>query len=310
MELKTHLSDKTWTHGPNGERRGYIDAEQLKELWFHTGTVCNLQCPFCLEGSGPNVHRIQMLTLAEAAPFIEEGAALGVKQFSFTGGEPFVVPDFPEILDLALQHRPCLVLTNGTEPLFENLPRVREFLGAPHPLRFRVSLDYADERRHDGGRGQGNFRRAIDTMRVLEKEGFELSVARHRSNNEDVAKVDQGFRDMFADHGLDENMAIVSFPEFFRPNTPGRTPVITEDCMTEHHTAASRSDFMCAYSRMVVKKNGRCGVYACTLVDDDPDYDLGDTLSESLRARVMLRHHRCFSCFACGASCSDPNAAL
>jgi molybdenum cofactor biosynthesis enzyme MoaA len=282
----------------------------LTELWFHTGTVCNLQCPFCLEGSGPNVHRIEMLTLSDATPFIEEATDLGVKQFSFTGGEPFVVPDFPDILDLALQHRPCLVLTNGTEPLFENLPRVRKYLQAPHPLRFRVSLDYADERRHDGGRGQGNFRRAIDTMRVLEKEGFELSVARHRANNEDVAKVDQDFRDMFADHGLDETMSIVSFPEFFRPNTPGRTPVITEDCMTEHHTADSRSQFMCAYSRMVVKKNGRCGVYACTLVDDDPDYDLGDTLSESLRARVMLRHHRCFSCFACGASCSDPNAAL
>ena len=310
METLHHISDKTWTHGPNNEARGYIDAEQLKELWFHTGTVCNLQCPFCLEGSGPNVHRIEMLTLADAQPFIEEAVQLGVKQFSFTGGEPFVIPEFPDILELALTHRPCLVLTNGTEPLFENMPRVRESLNAPHPLRFRVSIDHADERRHDGGRGEGNFRRAIDTMRILEKEGFELSVARHRANNEDVAKVDNDFREMFADHGLNENMGIVSFPEFFRPNTPGRTPVITEDCMTEHHTKTSRSEFMCAYSRMVVKKNGRCGVYACTLVDDDPDYDLGDTLTDSMRARVMLRHHRCFSCFACGASCSDPNAAL
>lgn len=310
LETRHHLAVPDWLNGPNLEKRGYIDAHALHELWFHTGTVCNLQCPFCLEGSSPTNHRIQMLSLADTAPFIEEAVKLGVKQFSFTGGEPFVVPEFPEILDLALQYRPCLVLTNGTEPLFENLPRVRAFLHAAHPLRFRVSIDYADERRHDGGRGQGNFRRAITTMRILEKEGFELSVARHRSNGEDLAKVDNSFREMFADHGLNEKMPIVSFPEFFRPNTPGRTPVITEDCMTEHHTAESRAQFMCAYSRMVVKKNGRCGVYACTLVDDDPDYDLGDTLSDSLRARVMLRHHRCFSCFACGASCSDPNSAL
>ena len=51
--------------------------------------------------------------------------------------------------------------------------------------------------------------------------------------------------------------------------------------------------------------DGRLRVYACTLVDDDPDYDQGGSLAESLGARVMLRHHRCFSCFKYGASCSE-----
>ena len=62
---------------------------------------------------------------------------------------------------------------------------------------------------------------------------------------------------------------------------------------------------MCNFSKMVVKKNGSMGVYACTLVDDDSDYDLGSTLSESMKIRIMLRHHRCYSCFAFGASCSE-----
>ena len=56
---------------------------------------------------------------------------------------------------------------------------------------------------------------------------------------------------------------------------------------------------------MVVKQNGQLGVYACTLVDDDLDYNLGATLRASLEQRVMLRHHRCFSCFKHGASCSE-----
>ena len=56
---------------------------------------------------------------------------------------------------------------------------------------------------------------------------------------------------------------------------------------------------------MVVKKDGTMGVYACTLVDDDSDYNLAPTLRESLQYRVMLQHHRCFSCFAHGASCSE-----
>jgi hypothetical protein len=56
---------------------------------------------------------------------------------------------------------------------------------------------------------------------------------------------------------------------------------------------------------MIVKRNGRMRVYACTLVDDDEDYDLGSSLMESMRVRVMLKHHRCYSCFARGASCSE-----
>jgi hypothetical protein len=62
---------------------------------------------------------------------------------------------------------------------------------------------------------------------------------------------------------------------------------------------------MCAFSKMVIKKRGRMRVYACTLVDDDDSYDLGGTLTESLRKRVTLHHHRCYSCFAYGASCSE-----
>jgi len=50
---------------------------------------------------------------------------------------------------------------------------------------------------------------------------------------------------------------------------------------------------------------GRMRVYVCTLVDDDPDNDLGDMLAGSLGIRVMLRHHRCYSCFRLGTSCSE-----
>ncbi|MDG2315619.1 MAG: radical SAM protein, partial [Gammaproteobacteria bacterium] len=46
-------------------------------------------------------------------------------------------------------------------------------------------------------------------------------------------------------------------------------------------------------------------VYACTLVDDDKSYDLGHNLKESMKKRIMMRHHRCYSCFAFGSSCSE-----
>ena len=75
--------------------------------------------------------------------------------------------------------------------------------------------------------------------------------------------------------------------------------------MTTYLNADQRDAIMCNFSKMVVKKNGHVGVYACTLVDDDGDYDLAATLLEAMKVRVMMKHHRCYSCFACGASCSE-----
>ena len=70
-----HLNRHDWLFTPEGDPRGYIQPQLLKELWFHTGTLCNLRCPFCLEGSRPGDHRIEQLTCGEAYPFIEEERA-------------------------------------------------------------------------------------------------------------------------------------------------------------------------------------------------------------------------------------------
>lgn len=304
-ETITFPQTNPWTHTPEGEPRGYIQPAALTELWFHTGTTCNLRCPFCLEGSNPGNNRIEPLTLADAQPFIDEGVQLGVEQYSFTGGEPFVIPEFIAILRAALARCPALVLTNGTEPVFNQFADVQALKECPHPVRFRVSLDFADAERHDAGRGAGNFRRAVTMLRKLYETGFDVSVARHREKDEDVAAADRTFQDMLASHGLPRDVPIVSFPEFLTPFSTGHAPHVTENCMTTYHTEESRAAFMCNYSKMVLKKKGRMRVYACTLVDDDEEYDLGATLSESMRARIMLKHHRCFTCFAYGASCSE-----
>ncbi len=81
-----------------------------------------------------------------------------MRQFSFTGGEPFVVRDFVNILAHAANLRPCLVLTNGTDPVLSRLRQIERLRTAAHPVSFRVSIDYPDEGRHDAGRGAGNFR--------------------------------------------------------------------------------------------------------------------------------------------------------
>jgi hypothetical protein len=141
----------------------------------------------------------------------------------------------------------------------------------------------------------------------LHRLGFKVSLARQSDAGEDSAAVDAAFRGLLVQHGLPETTTIVSFPDFLTPGSDPKVPHVTEQCMTTSQDEQSRREFMCAFTTMVVKKGGRMRVDACTLVDDDESYDLGGTLTDSMEKRVMLHHHRCYSCFAFGSSCSELN---
>ncbi len=294
-----------WLFTPAGEPRGYIQPHALRELWFHTGTACNLACPFCLEGSKPGDNRLQRIRLEDVRPFMDEAVTLGVEQFSFTGGEPFIVKDFVRILAYAQTLRPCLVLTNGTEPVLRRMHAIRGLRQGRHPVSFRVSIDWPERDRHEAGRGPGSWEAAWQGLTQLHAAGFGVSLARQAQAGEDRLAADAPFRAEFRARGLPDDLTIVSFPDFGIPGEGRDVPAITESCMTLHQSEQGRRDFMCAFSKMVVKRAGAMRVYACTLVDDDASYDQGGTLSEAMGVRVMLGHHRCYTCFAYGASCSE-----
>ena len=294
-----------WLNTSQNEPRGYIQPQSLDELWFHIGTNCNLRCPFCLEGSKPGDNRLEFLTLDDGRRFIDEALELGVKKFSFTGGEPFVNPEFISILAAALDHRPCMVLTNATEPLMNQMGDILPLQNKPNPLSFRVSLDHPDPVKHDESRGRGNFKKALDTLGRLHREGFGVSIARLMLPGEDSAVVDRAYAPYFEVAGVPADLTIIKFPEFHLPGSLPKVAEVTETCMTRYLSAEQRAEFMCNFSKMIVKKNGQCGVYACTLVDDVENYDLGKTLREAMEQRVRLGHHRCYSCFVGGASCSE-----
>lgn len=299
------IRTENWFKTPEGDSRGYIDPHSLRELWFHTGTACNLQCPFCLEGSGPGDNRLELVRFDDVKPYIDEALGLGVQQFSFTGGEPFLAKQLIKILSYAASFKPCLVLTNGTEALQQRMTEVTELLACQYPVSFRVSIDKPCAQEHDAGRGEGTFAKALQGLKQLYDAGFKVSVARHMDKGEDSAAVEQAYRDLFRQQGLPQDMNIVAFPDFATPGSLPQVPQVTTHCMTTYQSEESRRAFMCAFSKMVVKQQGRMRVYACTLVDDDPEYDLGGSLREALEERISMKHHRCYSCFAYGSSCSE-----
>jgi organic radical activating enzyme len=299
------LNTANWLTTDEGEPRGFIQPYILRELWFHTGTACNLACPFCLEGSKPGDNRLERITLQDVESLMNQAAQLGVEQFSFTGGEPFIVKDFVNILQHAASLAPCLVLTNGTAPVLQRLHQIEQLLDCINPISFRISIDWTDEQRHDAGRGAGSFKESLQSIVALQKLGFNVSLARQMDPNENSAAIDAGFQQLVRQAGFQGDIRIVSFPDFLPPGHLPEVPAITEDCMTRYHNEAGRKAFMCAFSKMVIKKNGRMQIYACTLVDDDPRYSLGEDLETALQQRIILAHHRCYSCFANGSSCSE-----
>src|SRR5207302_963054 len=99
----------------NGERRAQVALKSLDTLWFNTGTLCNLTCRHCYIESSPKNDRLVYLSAAEIVEYLDEigDLRLGTRLIGFTGGEPFMNPALPVMLDQALRRGfRTLVLTN------------------------------------------------------------------------------------------------------------------------------------------------------------------------------------------------------
>lgn len=266
----------------------FIAIDRLRELWVHTGTACNLSCPFCHEGSKPGDTRIQAPTLAEVAPLLTEAAARGVERFAFTGGEPLILKGILEILLHALSLKPALVLTNGTAPFIRRAHQLARLRAAPCALAFRVSIDYPDEARHDAGRGLKNFRKALEGLRLLHEAGFAVGITRQVTPGEDAAAVRAAFRQVLRHQRLPEGLPITALPDL---GALGALPPAAEPL-----PVAGRIEPACARSRMVLKRGGAVGFHACPLTDDAERFGLGPALESALIARVVPDHPRCALC--------------
>jgi hypothetical protein len=292
-----------------GERRAEVALKSLATLWFNTGTLCNLTCGHCYIESSPKNDRLLYLSAAEVGDYLDEIKALklGTKLIGFTGGEPFMNPALPAMLDLALASGfQVLVLTNAMKPMQKmkaSLLALREHYG--ERLQVRVSIDHYGRAVHERERGRRSWQPTIDGLLWLAANGFAPSVASRRLSGENEAEIRCGFAGLFAELGLaidaDDPLALTVFPEM---DAEADVPEITEACWGL--LGKSPEDVMCASSRMVVKFKGaaRPSVIACTLLPYDPRFDLGPNLAGAL-GHVALNHPHCAKfCVLGGGACS------
>jgi uncharacterized Fe-S cluster-containing radical SAM superfamily protein len=292
-----------------GERRARVAIRSLDTLWFNTGTLCNLTCRHCYIESSPRNDRLVYLSAAEVAEYLDEIAALGLptRLIGFTGGEPFLNPELPAMLDASLARGfRALVLTNAMKPMRKQraaLLALREHFG--ERLQIRVSLDHYGARVHEEERGKRSWQPTIDGLLWLAEHGFAVTVASRRLSDEDESAIRAGFARLFAELGVgldaDDPEALTVFPEM---DEKADVPEITEACWGI--LGKSPESVMCSSSRMVIKRKGaaRPVVVACTLLPYDAQFELGASLREASRP-VPLNHPHCAKfCVLGGGACS------
>jgi uncharacterized Fe-S cluster-containing radical SAM superfamily protein len=292
-----------------GERRARVPLRALETLWFNTGTLCNLTCQHCYIESSPKNDRLVYLTAAEVAEYLDEieSRALPTSLIGFTGGEPFMNPELPAMLeDVLSRGLAALVLTNAMKPMAKckgPLRRLKDCYG--DRLTIRVSVDHYGPGVHEWERGERSWQPTIDGLVWLARNGFSLHVASRRLSGEPEAVIRNGFARLFAELGVaidaEDPVALTVFPEM---DPAAEVPEITEACWGI--LGKSPESVMCATSRMIVKHKGaaRPAVIACTLLPYDPRFELGATLGEAGGA-VPLNHPHCAKfCVLGGGACS------
>jgi [mycofactocin precursor peptide]-tyrosine decarboxylase / 3-amino-5-[(4-hydroxyphenyl)methyl]-4,4-dimethylpyrrolidin-2-one synthase len=140
-------------------------------LTWEVSLACNLRCSHCLSASGEPAR--DELSTAEALDLVEQLHEQRVFQINFGGGEPFMRPDFEEIL-AACHNRGIMtcISTNGT---LLDAARVAR-LSRNRLVAIQVSLDGANSDTCDAVRGKGVFARAVEAVKLLAASSIPTSI--------------------------------------------------------------------------------------------------------------------------------------
>lgn len=281
-----------------------LPLQDLDTVWFQvTGTLCNLSCNHCFNESGPNNRTFDMMSIETVRETLDTARELGVREYYFTGGEPFLHPRMTDLIEETLEVGPVSVLTNGTAFTEPELDRLGElFRTSRYSLEIRVSLDGFDAESNDAIRGEGSFDAAVQGLRDLVDRGLLPIITATRTwDVQDDPEMLAGFKNLMRSVGY-EHPRIKLLPslkigrEEVRDRSYHPTEKVTHSMMKD----AEVEQFLCSDARLVTER----GVWACPILVLHSEARLGDTLEESLQP-VSLGFDACYSCYRFGKLCSN-----
>ena len=156
--------------------RGAIDAGQVGDrLWLYATYHCNLACTYCLTESFPRIADRRRLDRDAMVAAVEQARELGIRRVGITGGEPFMLSGFPELLAEIGEMLPTLALTNAT--LFNERMVERVAPLADADVAFQISLDSDQPTRNDEFRGPDNYAKVLNAIPRLIDRGIRVRIA-------------------------------------------------------------------------------------------------------------------------------------
>jgi sulfatase maturation enzyme AslB (radical SAM superfamily) len=289
---------------PPSDEIPFVPLNSLDTLWFQVGgTICNLWCTHCFISCSPENHKFGFMSRETVRKYLEDSKELGVKEYYFTGGEPFMNRDLPGILEDTLALGPATVLTNGILIQERVAKRLREIVDkSRYSLEIRVSIDGFTAPENDKIRGEGSFNKAMKGVRNLVNHGFLPIITAAQTWEEwQTDEVFKGFQTTLHNLGYTRPRVKIIPPlrigrEKVRNRGYDRYEYITKEMMKDYDVNL----LQCARSRMVTDN----GVYVCPILIDDPEAKMADELQDT-RNPYPLRHQACYTCYLSGAICHN-----
>jgi AdoMet-dependent heme synthase len=280
----------------------HVPLLALDTLWFQVaGTVCNIACTHCFISCSPKNHSHEMLTLSDVETRLVEARALGVREYYFTGGEPFMNRDLLPMLEATLKQGPASVLTNGMLLRKEVCRRLRELADhSEYSLDIRVSLDGFDRQTHDAIRGEGVWDRVMIGLRNLADADINPVIT--VTEAADGVRTDEGrkrFLELIRSWGF-QKPRLKTLPLFRIGAEEKRTRAYQDwERLTSDYLSDRDAEVLqCSSCRMITSK----GVYVCPILIETAEARMGDTIAETLRP-FPLRYGACHTCWVEGVSC-------
>lgn len=296
------LSEAELPHGhPRGSPR--VRLRSLDTLWFQVGgTLCNLACTHCFISCSPTNHTHEMMDLDQVLDYLDEAVELGVKEYYFTGGEPFLNPQIMAILEATLEVGPATVLTNGLPLDRRHCQRLRELIdGSEYSLDLRISLDGFTAEDNDAIRGEGTFDRVLavlENLAEVEIDPVLTTTTVHRDNTSPEGK--ERFFELLREIGLDKpRLKVLPLFQMGAEAERGRAYESWQRLTAGDATDGSWDHLQCSSCRMVTDQ----GVWVCPILVNEPGGKMGDRLADTL-GDFPLDHPACWTCHVHGVTCT------
>ncbi|VAW38093.1 Radical SAM domain protein [hydrothermal vent metagenome] len=161
-----------------GEKMRWFDAPAPESVFWEITAECNLKCLHCIVSADKK--QANELSTKEALSLINQWAAMGVRDITFSGGEPLMRADFFE-LARAAKEKGCTIglATNGLCVTPDIAVKLRELEAG-----IQVSLDGSTAEIYGGFRGNTQaFGQAVKGIDDLVAAGNEVTVGMVISKN-------------------------------------------------------------------------------------------------------------------------------